>query len=63
MIRVIQVLVNTATMETVSRNDVTHRFKGQWIGMKEITHERQNKEKVLNGEGGNVYYEIVGVPQ
>lgn len=60
-IKVYQVLFDTKSKKTLERTDITSRFKGQHIGMRELEYELRFKKEALEGKHGNVYYECVGI--
>ena len=60
-VEVYQVMFNRQTGETMKRENVTDRFREQPIHFQQLVEELQFKKEALNGERGNVYYEIEGI--
>jgi len=60
-IKVFQIRFDNDTKKVQERVDVTERFKGQYIGLKEIVSELRFKKEALEGKQGNVYYEVIGI--
>ncbi len=61
IVRVWQVRFDQITKEVCERVDVTNGFAGQFVTFSQIVDELQFKKEALNGEHGNVYYEVVGI--
>jgi len=60
-VEVYQVMFNRSTGETMQRENVTSRFRGQTLHFKQLVEELEFKKEALNGERGNVYYEVTGI--
>lgn len=60
-IKVYQIRFDNETKAVQERTDITERFQGQNVGLREIEAELRFKKEALEGKHGNVYYEVTGI--
>jgi hypothetical protein len=61
IVRIERIRFDRNTKEVCERTDITDRFVDQCVTFTQLVEELQFKKEALNGEHGNVYYEVLGI--